>query len=165
MKVIRLIIFIFSFFTWIFLNWSFDLENIIVGILVGILISFLTRDMFVRKPCAYRDIRRYLWFLYYVPLFIWECIKANIEGAYMVLHPDLPIRPGIVKVRTTLKSDTALTLLANTISLKPGTMTVDIDKEGGFLYVHWAHVEKTDVDAATKLIVLKFEEILKRIFE
>lgn len=165
MKMIRLIIFIFSFFTWIFLNWSLGFENILIGILVGVLVSFITGDIFIGKPRAHRDIRRYLWFLYYLPLFIWECIKANIEGAYIVLHPDLPINPGIVKVRTTLKSDTALTLLANTLSLKPGTMTVDIDKENGFLYVHWSRVEKTDIDSATKLIVSKFEGILKRIFE
>lgn len=108
---------------------------------------------------------RYLWFLYYVPLFIWECVKANIDGAYRTAHPDLPIHPGIVKVKTTLKSDAALTFLANTLTLKPGTMTVDIDKEDGFLYVHWSEVKSQDVEKATELIVSKFERILKRIFE
>lgn len=106
----------------------------------------------------------YFWLLYYMLLFIWECIKANIDGAYRVIHPDLPIRPGIVKVKTTLKSDTALTLLANTLTLQPGTMTVDIDKENGFLYVHWIDVKTLDAAGATKIIVEKFEKILERIF-
>ena len=83
----------------------------------------------------------------------------------MVIHPDLPMRPGIVKVRTNLKSDSGLTFLANTITLKPGTMTVDIDRENGFLYVHWVNVESQDIEKATKIIVEKFEKVLMRIFE
>ena len=110
-------------------------------------------------------ISRYLWFLYYIPLFVWECIKANIDSAYRLIHPDLPIRPGIVKVRTTLKSKVGLTILVNSITLMPGTMTVDCDEDNNLLYVHWADVKSTDIDKATELIVLKFERVLKRIFE
>ena len=108
---------------------------------------------------------RYFWFVYYVPLFLWECFKANIDGAYRVIHPRLPMRPGIVKVKTTLKGAVGLTFLANTLTLMPGTMTVDIDRENGFLYVHWVEVKSADIDKATALIVEKFERILKRIFE
>ena len=81
-----------------------------------------------------------------------------------MIHPDLPIRPGIVKVKTTLRSDTGLTLLANSITLKPGTMVVDIDREKGFLYVHWVDVKTQDVQEATQFIVRRFERILMRIF-
>ncbi len=79
-------------------------------------------------------------------------------------HPDLPIHPGIVKVKTTLRSEVGLTFLANSLTLKPGTMTVDIDKEKGFLYVHWADVKSQDIEKATDLIVRKFERVLMRIF-
>jgi len=106
-----------------------------------------------------------LWFLYYIPLFIWECLKANLDGAYRVAHPDLPINPGIVRIKTGLRSDLALTFLANSITLKPGTMTVDIDKEKGILYVHWADVKSQDIEQATELIAGKLERVLKRIFE
>jgi multicomponent Na+:H+ antiporter subunit E len=82
-----------------------------------------------------------------------------------VIHPSLPVHPGIVKVKTTLTSDTALTFLANSITLTPGTLTVDIDKENGFLYVHWIEVRHKDIEKATKAIVERFERILKRIFE
>lgn len=109
--------------------------------------------------------KRIFWFICYVPLFLWESLKANIDGAYRVIHPDLPINPGIVKVKTMLKSDVGLTFLANSLTLKPGTMTVDIDKENGFLYIHWANVKSQDIDRATELIVRRFERVLKRIFE
>jgi len=85
--------------------------------------------------------------------------------AYRVCHPDLPINPGIVKVKTTLKSDTGLTFLANSITLTPGTMSVDIDQENGFLYIHWIDVKDKDIEKATEIIVKTFEDVLRRIFE
>ncbi len=161
----KIILFLAAFFTWILLSWPVDQESLFAGILVGILISLVTSDLFENKPKVFKNLRRYAWLAYYIPVFIWECIKANLDGAYRVVHPGMLIRPGIVKVKTTLKSDTGLTFLANSLTLKPGTMTVDIDKENGFLYVHWIDVKSEDMDKATELIVGKFERILKRIFE
>ena len=165
MMKIKIVLFILAFITWILLSGSLDFEHCVVGILLGIFVSMLTQDIFERAPNIFKHSARYFWFLYYIPLFIWESIKANIDGAYRLAHPDLPINPGIVKVKTSLRSDTALTFLANSLTLKPGTMTVDIDKDNGILYVHWVDVKAEDVDKATALIVHKFERILKRIFE
>jgi multicomponent Na+:H+ antiporter subunit E len=80
-----------------------------------------------------------------------------------VLHPDMPIRPGIVKVRTTLTSDLAKTSLANSITMTPGTMSVDI--VGEYLYIHWINVKSEDIEGATEQIVGIFEKFLRRIFE
>jgi multicomponent Na+:H+ antiporter subunit E len=77
----------------------------------------------------------------------------------------LPIHPGIVKVRTKLTTDTALTFLANSITLTPGTMSVDIDKDNGILYIHWIDVKTKDVESATRIIVDRFEKVLKKIFD
>jgi multicomponent Na+:H+ antiporter subunit E len=133
--------------------------------IISTLILFLTSGFLEKKAAVLKNWKRYLWFLYYIPLFIWECFKANLDGTWRVIHPDLPMRPGIVRVKSRLKSDAGLTFLANTITLNPGTMTVDIDKEKGFLYVHWVNVESQDIDKATKIIVEKFEKVLMRIFE
>jgi multicomponent Na+:H+ antiporter subunit E len=162
---IKIILFVFGFLTWILLSWSWDIEHALTGIIVGIVVSYVSRDVFEGDPRVFKRASRYLWFLYYVLLFIRECIKANIDGVFRVAHPSLPINPGIVKVKTTLRSDIALTLLSNSLTLKPGTMTVDIDKENGFLYVHWVDVKTQDVQQATELIIGKFEAVLKRIFE
>ena len=111
-------------------------------------------------------ILRIAWFLYYIPVFLWECLKANVDVAYRVLHPDLPIRPGTIAVKVGLRSDIGLTLLANSITLTPGTTTVDLDKEKGVLYVHWIYVKDGYGEGGKKLpVVEKFENILKRVFE
>ncbi len=161
----RIILFIFAFVGWSFFCWIPDWQHLIIGLFVSLLVALLTGDMFVKRPHLFRSFKRYAWFFYYIPIFLWECFKANIDVAFRVGHPDLPIHPGIVKVKTTLKSDTGLTFLANSITLTPGTLTVDIDKEGGYLYVHWIEVRSKDIEGATKRIVEKFEKILRRIYE
>ena len=161
----RIILFILGFAIWMGLNWPPDIHDVIVGILMAAIVTAIAGDLFTRRPHTPTKAGRYIWFLYYMPMLAWECLKANIDVAYRVAHPAVPIRPGIVKVKTRLKSDTALTFLANSITLTPGTMTVDIDREGGFIYIHWINVTGKDIEAYTKNIVDKFEHILERIFE
>ncbi len=161
----KLVLFVIGFIIWMLLGWPFDLQHAIVGIFVAAFVAFLTGDMFTKRPHHFGHITRYLWFGYYIPLFLWECFKANIDVALRVLNPKLPINPGIVKVKTTLKSDTALTFLANSITLTPGTFCVDIKPEEGVLYIHWIDVKSEDTEKATQLIVTQFEKVLKKIFE
>lgn len=161
----KIVLFIIAMLVWIGLTWSFDWQHILFGVIVSILVSMLIGDLFTQRPSHFIHPYRYLWFTYYIPYFLWECIKANVDVAYRVLHPSLPVKPGIVKVKTSLKSETGLTFLANSITLTPGTMTVDVDRENGCLYIHWIYVKEIDVDAASRKIVEHFEKILKRIFE
>ena len=161
----RLILFFIGLMVWLGLSWPPDLQHLLVGIFVAGFVSYMTGDMFIKRPHMFRHPIRYIWFLLYLPFFIWECLKANIDVAYRVIHPSRPINPGIVKVKTSLKSDAALTFLANSITLTPGTLSVDIDQERGFLYVHWIDVKDEDIERATKLVVERFERILRRIFE
>jgi len=89
-------------------------------------------------------------------------IKSNIDVALRVLKPSLPINPGIVKTKTVLKSKMARMILTNSITLTPGTLTVDI--EGDILYIHWIDVQSADIEVATEKIVKKFENILVKIY-
>ena len=108
---------------------------------------------------------RIFWFLCYTLVFLWECIKANIDVAWRVLYPTLPIRPGTLRLRTKLKSDIGLTFLANSITLTPGTTTVDIDKPNGYIYVHILSLkEGRDKPEDRQYVVDRFERILERIF-
>lgn len=161
----RIVLFILAYIVWTLLNWPPEWQHLVIGLFVCSFVAFLTGDLFPKRFELLFDPKRYFWALVYIPVFLWECIKANLDVAYRVVHPDLPISPGIVKVRTALKSELALTFLANSITLTPGTMCVDIDKDKGVLYIHWINVKNPDIEGATKLIVGKFERILKGIFE
>jgi len=161
----RAIHFLIGFALWMLLTWSARLDSILVGIVVAAFSAALVGHLFPRQAkgaFSLAAIKRVLWFLYYIPVFLWACMKANLDVAYRVLN--LPIRPGIVRVKTSLKSDMGRTFLANSITLTPGTLTVDII--GDDMFIHWIAVAADDdIEAQTKLIVCRFERILKEVFE
>jgi len=164
--------FLIWFLVWLMLSWPPENQDIFIGIFAALLTALVTADIpqdggaVSRRRGVLYDIQRPWWLFCYMAVFIWECVKANIDVAYRVIHPALPIRPGTIKVKTALRSDAALTFLANSITLTPGTTTVDIDKKRGFIYVHWLYVKKDYNKSSMKLdVVTKFENILKRIFE
>jgi len=162
----KLILFGAAFIVWCLLTWVPDRAHLLVGIAVAGMIAHLLGDLVIRQPRRLWYPRRYARFLlHYIPVFLWEVLKANLDVAYRVLHPGLPITPGIVKVTTTLRSEMAMTFLANSITLTPGTMSVDIDAEQGVLYVHWIDVRSHDREIATQMIVERFEKILRNVFE
>ena len=161
----RLIVFVFAFFVWVALTDIKDTQEAIAGILVAAIVSALSGQFLITTEKSRSPLRRIFYFLIYIFTFFWEMIKANLIVAYIVIHPKLPIKPGIVKIKTTLKKDSAITVLANSITLTPGTLTVDTDINKGELFIHWISVKSEDVDEATNKISSVFEKILKEVFE
>jgi len=166
----RTAVFVISFITWCLLAWPYDAargwdaQSLLVGLAASALVALVLGTTLTQQPRMLLDPRRWFWALCYIPVFAWYCLKANLQVAYLVLHPAMPIRPGIVKVHTVLRSATALAALANSITLTPGTLTVDVT-DGGDLYVHWIDVKTAEESGATEEIVRRFEGYLQRIFE
>jgi multicomponent Na+:H+ antiporter subunit E len=156
-------LFILSLIFWLFLTFELTLANIIVGSVSSIIAALFFERFFITNIYKLLQPHRYFWFVVYLFVFIWECIKANIDVAYRVLHPAMPIRPGIVKVKTTLKSDMAKMLLANSITMTPGTISVDIIDDN--LYIHWIYISSEDPEVYTPIITGAFEKYIKRIIE
>jgi len=156
-------LFILSLIFWMLLTFEFTLPNIIVGTVSSIICALFFGRVFIINTYKLLQPRRYFWFIIYLFVFIWECIKANLDVAYRVLHPAMPIRPGIVKVKTTLKSDMAKMLLANSITMTPGTISVDIIDDN--LYIHWIYIRSEDPEVYTGIITGAFEKYIKRIIE
>ena len=161
MKYITL--FILSLIFWLLLTFKLTVPNIVVGSIASIICSLFFGRFFVTNVYKLLQPQRYFWFIVYLIIFIWECIKANIDVAYRVLHPAMPIRPGIVKVKTILKSDMAKMLLANSITMTPGTISVDIIDD--YLYIHWIYIRSEDPEVYTPIITGAFEKYIKRIIE
>ena len=165
----RLIYFVVAFITWVMIAWPFvdgriDLQIVVAGVIASFLVAVLFHEILPKEYRLFISPIRLFWFLVYLPVFLYYMVKANVDVMYRALHPKMPIRPGIVKIRTNLRSDAARTALANSITLTPGTMTVDLTDDG-FLYIHWINVKSDDVEQATKVISQTFEWFIKRIFE
>jgi multicomponent Na+:H+ antiporter subunit E len=163
----RVTLFILALLMWTALTWPPTATGMLQTMFAGVVAAALTATLFhefTTSPHKAWQPMRYIWFLLFVPVFLWECIKANFHVAYLVLHPAMPIHPGIVRVKTKLRSDSGRTMLANCITLTPGTLTIDVTPEGD-LYVHWIDVRARDVQHATEYIVSRFERLLLHIFD
>jgi multicomponent Na+:H+ antiporter subunit E len=159
----RILLFVAAFALWAMFTWVPDQQEMLAGAVVSAGIALLFSEIFVINAAKVFSPRRWIYFFRYMPMFLYYVVLANLDVAYRVIHPRLPINPGIVKIKTSLKSEIAQTMLANSITLTPGTLSVDI--KDGDMYIHWIDVKSQDVEEATKMIAQRFEKYLKEIFE
>jgi len=154
--------FLIAFIFWILLNNSF--EPIKLGI--GAILSLSLAIIFCSRCNVFSELKltpvALFYTFVYIFVFLYELVKSNIDVARRVITPSLPINPGIVEVKTKLKSKMGRMILANSITLTPGTLTIDIKDD--ILYIHWIDVQTEDIDEATKTIVRKFEKYLEKIY-
>lgn len=156
-------------FTWIivFLIWlaftsTFALAEVIAGVIVSFILAIYNYDYFTNIGLKSFSPRRIMYLIQYIFVFLWELFKANFNVARIVLTPSLPINPGIVEFESKLHSDFAKLVLANSITLTPGTFTIDfVDNR---YYIHWLEVSATEPEDVYKAIAEPFEKILLKIF-
>lgn len=155
--------FIIILIFWLLITFSFSVSNIIVGAVAALLTTLLFGKYSLESNVKIIQPQRYFWFVVYLFIFLWEVIKANFDVAYRVIHPAMPIKPGIVRVPLEIKSDIARTMLANSITMTPGTITVDII--GDEIFVHWIYVQSDDPEVYARKVSSRFEKYIKKIFE
>jgi len=149
-------------FIWIAANSSIAIESVVTGALISAVLAYV----FTRNSNVWRGIRvspaRLYHFTLYTGVFVVELVKANINMMRYVYAWRIDIQPGIVKIRTRLKSPIGRLALANSIALTPGSLVMDI--EGDTIFVHWLDVQTTDTDEATRIIAGPFEDHLEKVF-
>jgi len=150
------------FLVWVVANNSLAPDILVTGALLAALLAVL----FTPFARAYADIR---WtprvlinVILYLGVFLDELVRANLNVLRLVLTPKIDIHPGIVEIRTRLKSPLGRLVLANSITLTPGTLVVDI--RGDRLFIHWINVSAKDPVAATEAIAGRFEKYLSVIY-
>jgi len=151
------ITFLILFGFWILLSARFDYFHLTLGIICSILVAYLSHDLLffnVRLGDFRIRARR---FLQSAPWFLGQIFSANLHVAYLSLSPKMPIDPQIIRFKTKLESDISWVALANSITLTPGTITVDI-REGEF-FVH-ALDKKVAYDLSTGEMEDKIAHVL-----
>ena len=144
---------------WLMLVNSLAPGTLLIGALVSLTIALLYRD-------GLSFFTEFRWTpgaivagLAYYAYFFRQLVRSNLRLAAIVVDPALPIEPGIIKVRTGLESRMGRLMLANSITLTPGTLTVEV--EGEWLYVHCVTLGETDIESATREIAAGFERYLE----
>ena len=148
-----------SMVLWLLLTGSLEAQEVIAGAVVSILVTAIFGARFTIFTGFRFSWLAPLYILVYLANFFVALVRANFDLAIRVLSPSLPIRPAMVEVRTRLKSPLGKMLLANTITLTPGTLTVDVI--GDRLLVHWVYCpEGMSTEEATAQIAARFEKHL-----
>ena len=157
--MIQLLFHVFLTLNWLLLTGSLSFANILVGVVLSYLLLALAffrvddRGYVRRLPAA-------VGLLVY---FLVELVKANVQVAKEVLGPSFTMTPGVVAVPLDLKTPFAITLLANLITLTPGTLTMEVSRDCSTIYVHAMYV--SDPDRFREEIKRGFERRVKEVFE
>lgn len=165
---------VFAFIFWMFfvlqdiniLNINF--QEIITGIIISFIIGYFVSPLFIKEDGFWLlKEGRIFKLIAYIPFYLIELIKANLDVAKRALAKKVDINPGIVKIKTDLKSDYGLAMLANSITLTPGTITMDIyeEDEENYMYIHCIDVPSEDIDKAGEAIKGAFEKRIKGVFK
>ena len=147
---------------WLIANGSLDTDTVLTGVVITAAIAFAFAA-FSRVYSVIRWSPRVIYnYLLYLGVFLYELVKANLNVMRYVYSPHIDIHPGIVEIKTSLRSPMGRLALANSITLTPGTLVVDM--RGDSLFIHWINVTATDPVAATQEIAGHFEKYLKVIY-
>jgi len=150
---------IFLAFAWSALLGEFTTINFLAGFVLGYFMLWVSQ--YVMETSSYfRKVRQIISLIF---VFLWALIQSNLKVAYSVLAPFSKMRPGIVAIPLDIKKDAEITLLANMITLTPGTLSLDVSDDKRVLYVHGMHVY--DLEAFRNEIKSGFEQKVWEAFE
>ncbi len=144
--------FIVLFLVWIGLTNSLAVDELLVGAIVSLIVVY-----FFIERSKLNLLSVLIKYILFIPLFVKELIISNIEVAKIVLSPKIDIKSGIVEIQTKLENDSDKLLLANSITLTPGTLTLELNED--HLYIHVLDMEKNPKAELIKNIE-KFEKVL-----
>ena len=160
--------FVLCFGFWILLDFSFKPQELIAGAVVSLLVALFSARFFIHEKAGwFLNPARLLSLIYFwCVTFVGELIKANVDMAKRCFTGCKNVDPGIVKVPVDLKSDYGQAALANSITLTPGTITMDIAEQDGqtYYYIHWIDA-KCDGAEAGEAIKGRLEKGLRRVWE
>lgn len=144
---------------WVFLNNTWTAISFVIGYLIGFVLLFLLRRFL---PGGFYG-RRLVAVLVLAGIFIRELFLSNLSVIKLVMKPKLTIRPGIVALPIKLRSPWEVTVLANLITLTPGTLTVDVSTDNTTLYIHALDIEEAEevINSIKKTFEKRIMEVTK----
>lgn len=147
-------------FTWCALVGSLSLNSVVFGLLLGVVIPFVARPFWPDSLV----IRNWPKAVVYALIVLWDIVKSNIVVARIVLFmPNRELQPRFIAIPLELTNPEAITVLAGTITMTPGTVTADLSADGRSLLVHCLHAP--DPDAVRDEIKSRYEARLKEFME
>ncbi|ASJ02059.1 cation:proton antiporter [Thermococcus profundus] len=162
-----IVAFLFAYIAWLALTagskgllWS--TEELVAGLIFAATIGYATRDIVGEDSTRFLNPVKWLLGIVYAPVLFWGMVKANFDVAYRVITGR--IRPGIVRVPVDLENDAQYTIMSNSITLTPGTLTIDACPDEKALYVHWINIpEGLESPGSSEPVAGPFEKWARRL--
>ncbi len=154
---------------WLVLSGHYDTEHIVMGVIASVIVTLLTNDLFYtffsvrgmgdhsEDESIFYVFKVWLRLIIYAFWLLYQIIVANLHVAYLVLHPKMPIDPKMMAFECGFNRSISLVTLANSITLTPGTITVDL--HGDKFIVH-----AIDVDSAGSLADASMQNRIASVF-
>ena len=133
MRFVLTALIMFAF--WIFLSGKFSLILLLSGLISSLLVSYMSNDLLIGNGDIKLGFIRTIRFIRFLPWLLWQIVLANIDLALRTLHPKMPINPMLINFKNNLKTDLGMVILANSITLTPGTVTIDVNKNEFLVHV------------------------------
>ena len=163
-----LAVFLVCFAFWILLSWSFSAQELIAGAVVSLGVALFSARFFIHENAGWlaNPAKFFSMLGYWLFIFPVELIKANMDMAGRCFGGCKKINPGIVKIPTDMQSGYGIAAVANSITLTPGTITMEVAEQDGqnYLYVHWIDVSETEPEKAGEAIKGRLERGLRRVW-
>lgn len=128
---------IFLAFVWAFAVGEFSTANVAIGFILGYIALWLGEDVLGSA----RYLRRFILAVEFLLFFVWELLLSNLRIAHDILTININMTPGVLAVPLDAKTDGEITILANLISITPGSVSLDVSKDRKFLYVHTMYMK------------------------
>jgi multicomponent Na+:H+ antiporter subunit E len=133
---------------WTFITGAFSLTNFFVGFVLGYIV------LLISSPAIDEDnyTKRFWLVIGLLLFFLKELVVSSVRVAIDVIKPSFKMHSGMVRIPLDAETDLEKTLLANMISLTPGTLSIDLSEDGKSLYIHAMYIDNDDVDAVRREI-------------
>ncbi len=144
---------------WMALTGSFTGANLVLGFVLGYVVLALTLG---RKPAVRKYLLKVPQFFAFVGYFFWELLLSNLKVAYDVLTPTHHMCPGVIAMPLDAETDGEITIVANLISLTPGTLSLDVSSDKKVLYIHVMYLDDRDaVIRSIKVLEARALQVLR----
>lgn len=148
---------LFLLLVWLLLNNSFAFGHVVLGAVLGVLVPWWTAAFWPEQVCVRRP-----WVMFkFMVVVLWDIVVANVQVAILVLGPNRRLQPAFIRVPLDIRSPLGISILANTISLTPGTVSCDVVADRQHLLVHALHV--LDAEEAIRAIKQRYERPLMEV--
>lgn len=150
---------LFLLLVWLLLVNTVAAGHVVLGTLLAVVLPLLTQRFRPNRPCIHRPWK----LLRYIAVLLWDIGRANLTVARLILGPTRKLRPGFIHLPLDLQNEFAISVLASTLSLTPGTVSSDLSPDRKTLLIHALDLE--DEAAAVAAIKQRYERPLREIFE